>query len=387
MIGIRADANKIIATGHVMRCVTIAKELMTLGERVTFFVADEESKGFTDSCLRDLAGAEVVVLGTSYDHMEDEIPVLEKELSDRKCDGLLVDSYFVTRRYFQRLNRICPVAYMDDLGKEAYPVDLLINYNGFSGNLDYEHLYEGMKGHGDTTTKLLLGLKYAPLRRQFYEQDAHETPASDAKSLRILLASGGGDMHGMVLSTLEAAEKNGLLATEDNDGRHDPETCPTVWEVVLGSMASDASQIEALAQHHSNIHINRNVTNMASLMRSCDLAVTAAGTMLTECAAVHLPAIFFQVADNQKPNTDFWPTTGGMIFAGDVTGGDINDNSAKENVIDTICSHIHDLYTDTNRLSSMKTALSGLTDGTGAIKIANQLISLSQKPLPGGLDI
>ncbi len=381
MIGIRADANKIIATGHVMRCVTIAKELMTLGERVTFFVADEESKGFTDSCLRDLAGVEVVVLGTSYDHMEDELPVLEKELSDRKCDGLLVDSYFVTRRYFQRLNRICPVAYMDDLGKEAYPVDLLINYNGFSGNLDYEHLYEGMKGHGDTTTKLLLGLKYAPLRRQFSAKDVHETLASDAKPLRILLASGGGDMHGMVLSILEAAEKNGLLATEDNDGRHGPETCPIVWEVVLGSMASDASQIEALAQHHSNIHINRNVTNMASLMRSCDLAVTAAGTMLTECAAVHLPAIFFQVADNQKPNTDFWPTTGGMIFAGDVTGGQ------KEAVTQIICDKILALENDPNKLESMKKALSDITDGTGAIQIAKQLISLSQKPLPGGLEI
>ena len=230
MIGIRADANKIIASGHVMRCITIAKELVTLGESVTFFVADNEGRDFIKNYAGDLEHFEVVVLGSSYDHMEDELPVLEKELEARSVSSFLVDSYFVTKRYFKALSSICPIAYMDDLGKEPYPVDILINYSGYYDALNYESLYKGMSGHKGLPTKLLLGLKYAPLRRQFYEDElsggkvvqdintgdfANATPDTDSNALRILLTAGGADIHEMLLSTLEAARDKGLLASKD----------------------------------------------------------------------------------------------------------------------------------------------------------------------------
>ncbi len=371
MIGIRADANKIIASGHVMRCITITKELITLGESVTFFVADAEGRGLIENYAGDLERFEGVVLGSSYDHMEDELPVLEKELMARGVRVLLVDSYFVTKRYFEVISKICPVAYMDDLGKEPYPVDVLINYSGYYEALGYESLYENMSGHNGLPTKLLLGLKYAPLRRQFYE-DASSNSGSDA--FRILLTAGGADIHGMLLSTLEAARDKGLLAFKDA-----PDDAPAkktvIWEVVVGNLVSDAASIDALSEQYSNINIHHSVTNMASLMRSCDLAVAAAGTMLTECAAVRLPAIFYQVADNQKYNVEFWQKTGGMLFAGDVTGE--NDHSSKKRVIETICCNVHALSKSPDKLSSMRRALSGLTDGTGAIEIAKELVGLS----------
>jgi UDP-2,4-diacetamido-2,4,6-trideoxy-beta-L-altropyranose hydrolase len=372
MIGIRADANKIIASGHVMRCITITKELITLGESVTFFVADAEGRGLIENYAGDLERFEVVVLGSSYDHMEDELPVLEKELMARGVRVLLVDSYFVTKRYFEVISKICPVAYMDDLGKEPYPVDVLINYSGYYEALGYESLYENMSGHNGLPTKLLLGLKYAPLRRQFYE-DASSNSGSDA--FRILLTAGGADIHGMLLSTLETARDKGLLASKD--APDDASVKKTViWEVVVGNLVSDAASIDALSEQYSNINIHHSVTNMASLMRSCDLAVAAAGTMLTECAAVRLPAIFYQVADNQKYNVEFWQKTGGMLFAGDVTGD--NDHSSKKRVIETICCNVHALSNSPDKLSAMRRALSGLTDGTGASLIAEELIDLEK---------
>ncbi|MBP3783453.1 MAG: UDP-2,4-diacetamido-2,4,6-trideoxy-beta-L-altropyranose hydrolase [Butyrivibrio sp.] len=389
MIGIRADANKIIASGHVMRCITIAKELIALGESVTFFVADNEGKSLVDSVGKELDHFEVVVLGRAYDHMEDELPVLKKELKARDVNALLVDSYFVTKRYFEAISGICPVAYMDDLGKEPYPVDVLINYSGYYEALGYESLYENMSGHNGLPTKLLLGLKYAPLRRQFYEDElsggkvvqdintgdfANATPDTDSNALRILLTAGGADIHGMLLSTLEAARDKGLLASKDA-----PAKKTVIWEVVVGNLVSDAASIDALSEQYSNINIHHSVTNMASLMRSCDLAVAAAGTMLTECAAVRLPAIFYQVADNQKYNVEFWQKTGGMLFAGDVTGdtGTIDGIShIKAEVVSAICDNVMALVSDTNKLDSMRTALSGLTNGTGAILIAKELVNL-----------
>ncbi len=394
MIGIRADANKIIASGHVMRCITIAKEIVALGECVTFFVADNEGRDFIKNYAGDLEHFEVVVLGSSYDHMEDELPVLEKELEARSVSSFLVDSYFVTKRYFKALSSICPVAYMDDLGKEPYPVDILINYSGYYDALNYESLYKGMSGHKGLPTKLLLGLKYAPLRRQFYEDElsgekdqtdfndtgsASQSSASEDDGFRILLTAGGADIHGMLLSTLEAARDNGLLIPSDTS--NDNNTPQITWEVVVGNLVSDAASIDAFSEQYSNINIHRSVTNMASLMRSCDIAVAAAGTMLTECAAVRLPAIFYQVADNQKFNVEFWQKTGGMIFAGDVTGNtDSIDGIShiKAEVVSAICENVKALVSDTNKLDSMRTALLGLTDGTGAILIAKEVMDLVQ---------
>lgn len=388
MIGIRADANKIIASGHVMRCITIAKELIALGESVTFFVADNEGKGLIESYAKDLSSFEVVVLGSTYDHMEDELPVLEKELTKRNVRALLVDSYFVTRRYFEALSGICPLAYMDDLGKEPYPVDILINYSGYYDALNYESLYKGVSGHNGLQTKLLLGLKYAPLRRQFYEaalpgenavQDvntansANETIDSGSNTLRVLLTAGGADIHGMLLSTLKSAKDKGLLMSKDASDDSSDKTSVT-WEVVVGNLVSDAASIDALSEQYTNVNIHRSVTNMASLMRSCNLAVAAAGTMLTECAAVRLPAIFYQVADNQKYNVEFWQKTGGMLFAGDVTSSDLEQKTA---VINTICDKVLALASNTNELEMMRNALLGLTDGTGAILIAKELVGLS----------
>lgn len=43
MIFIRTDANEEIATGHVMRCMTIGKELIKRGQRIRFLVSDKNS--------------------------------------------------------------------------------------------------------------------------------------------------------------------------------------------------------------------------------------------------------------------------------------------------------------------------------------------------------
>ena len=42
-IFIRVDANGIIATGHVMRCLSIADALRTLSVEAVFITADEEA--------------------------------------------------------------------------------------------------------------------------------------------------------------------------------------------------------------------------------------------------------------------------------------------------------------------------------------------------------
>ena len=363
MTGIRCDANSIIASGHMMRCLTIAKELVRQGESVTFFLADEESKGLFDACRGgEIEHCDAVVLGTNWRDMEAELPILIKELPNRDITRILVDSYSVTPTYFHKLKEICPVVYIDDLKADIYPVDVLINYSGYYKSLGYEEAYRGVCGHRAEPVKLLLGLKYAPLREQFYrteDETAHEeagkTPGSE--DMNVLLTSGGADTRGMLLATLLEAEKQGLL-----DGG-------ITWHVVVGSLVKDDGAITSFAGDHEPVQIHKAVTDMAGLMRKCNIAICAAGTMLTECAAIGLPAIFYQVADNQKYNVEFWSSTGGMIFAGDAT-------EETEKTIENICRKLKDIIHGKDRCAQMKGSLSGLTDGRGAVHIAEEIMYL-----------
>ena len=42
-VWIKADGNGIIATGHIRRCMTIAKELSDLGAEAVFILSDDSS--------------------------------------------------------------------------------------------------------------------------------------------------------------------------------------------------------------------------------------------------------------------------------------------------------------------------------------------------------
>ncbi len=364
MIGIRADANSIVASGHMMRCMTIARELTALSRKVVFFVADDESKALFDAFRGDLAGVEVVVLGSNWQDMEGEIPHLKEEMEKRNVDTLLVDSYRVTPEYFSLLPGNCRIAYMDDLGKEPYPVDVLINYSGYYEEIGYDRLYSGVVSRSGRPVEFLLGLKYAPLRQQFLkalEEMEAEDPRED-NSLSILLTAGGADMRGMLLSTLRGAEEAGLTGGAIQN--------KAVWHVVVGSMVQNADEIADFAEQYENVHIHRNVTDMAALMKECDVAVAAAGTMLTECSALCIPVIFYQVADNQKFNVAFWQKTGGMIFAGDVSS---DDTGVRDKTVKEILRRVVEMTEDRQVLAKMRQSLSGMTDAKGAARIAEAL--------------
>ena len=58
---------------------------------------------------------------------------------------ILVDSYFVTKKYLAFLRSRAYTILMDDLGTVSYPVDCLINYNITADHEVYERLYKGMR--------------------------------------------------------------------------------------------------------------------------------------------------------------------------------------------------------------------------------------------------
>lgn len=340
MTGIRADANEEIATGHMMRCITIAGQLKKLGEDVVFFLADEYAVPMLEQ-----AGMEYVCLNTSWKLMEEETPLLLEEMKKRKCRRLLVDSYQATKKYFEGLGNFCRLIYIDDMFEEIYPVDMVVNYNAYHTLFPYQESY-GEKA------RLLLGTEYVPLRQEFSEGAG----GAETEEPHFLLSCGGGDVHHALLGILSEAIRRKELQT-------------VIFHTVVGRFYTDNGELEELAAGNEKIRLHYDVKNMSELMKKCQCAVSAAGTVLFELCAMQVPTVFFVCADNQNYDSEFFDREERMLFAGDIR----NDRAG---CIRRIVDGLERLSGDARLRERMKEKLGQITDGNGAARIAEEILKL-----------
>ena len=343
VIGIRADVNETVATGHIMRCVTIAEQIKKLGGQVLFITADGQAEDMLSQ-----AGMEHVCLHTQWNRMEEELPVLREVLELAGISKLLVDSYQATSAYFEELRPLVKLACIDDCFDQVFPVDALINYNAYHTRFPYQETY------GDKT-KLLLGTEYVPLREEFGVARIRDAQ-SENKGFSVLLSSGGGDAQNAILGVLQRAAQMEELK-------------PVVFHAVVGVYHPQGDAIEEFARSHENVKVYRPCHDMAGLMADCDAAVSAAGTMLFELSAMQVPTVFFQSADNQRYDREFFEADERMLFAGDI-GQD------RETCIEKVCEGLKKLAADAALRERIKEKLARVTDGKGAERIAEEMMKL-----------
>lgn len=277
MFLIRADGNEKTGIGHIMRCLTIGRELakITSGEAVLFLCADERSA----EPVRQ-QGFQACVLGTDYREMASELPCWQQILAEREGSRpvILVDSYYATDEYLQGLRRFGTVALMDDLGQKKYPVDAVINYNVTADLESYRRRY------GNTNVRMLLGSAYAPIREQFSRRDYRVRK----KAGTVLITVGGGD----------AENVTGRILKELFDEKLE-------YHVVAGRFNPHYQALMQMAERHKNVTLHCDVTDMAGLMMTADIAVTAGGSTVYELASLGVPFICFSCAENQEPLTEY----------------------------------------------------------------------------------
>ena len=140
MIIFRTDGNSDIGLGHVMRCLSIADAFKENGESCLFITADNK----LHKTIKE-RGHKNQVLGTEYNHMEDELEQFLEEIEKRDVQIIFVDSYYVTEHYLQTLWQFCAMkyitlVYIDDVLAFPYPCDVLLNYNIYACDKDYQKL-------------------------------------------------------------------------------------------------------------------------------------------------------------------------------------------------------------------------------------------------------
>ena len=321
-ISFRTDANSQIGAGHVVRCLSIAYACRQQGMRTIFLVSDGESEAYINKLTTQdpaLTPDEVIVL-----HADDEKPHTEIVQMMVASAVLLLDSYAFDNTYINRLKAASAkgtrIAIIDDFSRADLNADIIINYMPKGKEVQYKN-----------ADLVLAGLSYAPLRPQF----ACASASSPTPSHRILISTGGADRYHMRDAICECIPLT-----------HSP--TPVVAD---GSIA-----------------------DMATLMKSCDLAITAGGSTLIELCATGTPAIVFTVADNQLPQVRPLAEQGVISFAGSIGDGDETHVTAERAaVLKNIKTLLEDLLSDAEKRSAMSEKMRSLVDGRGAERIATAL--------------
>lgn len=333
---IRTDMNPVIATGHVMRCLSIADAIREQGGEAVFITADEYPLE-TLKCR----GYETMVLNSDWKSMEDELPQLLKLIEAKNVQKLLVDSYQVTEKYLAALEEKTQVIYLDDLDQFPYPVSAIICYANYWKRFSYaSHCIKDK-----SEPALYLGMDYVPLRKVFWHGREKEI-REEIKN--VLLLSGGTDTYHILEKLVDFFK-----------------TRPGIQvNIICGAYYPNFKALCEKYRDCRQLIFHQNVANPEEFMDKADLAVSAGGTTLYELCAMGTPTISYSFVDNQLFNVEQFAKEGIIDYAGDVR---------HENIYEEI-GQLFERYQDHRLRRERSLKMQKQVDGRGAERIARVLL-------------
>ncbi len=290
----RVDASLQMGTGHVMRCLTLAKVLKGNDVNVEFICRKHEgnlidkvrSSGFI---VHELGMFEETEVDSRLAHSEwlgatqqqdadDCIKILKAE----KNDWLIVDHYALDEQWQKRLKPYCKkLMVIDDLADRKHQCDILLDQTFGRQQEDYsERTPEGCE--------LLLGSEYALLRPEFAKWRAYSLERrSKPKFKQLLVNMGGVDVDNVTEKVLDELKICNL-----------PDDLKIT--VVMGGSAPHLESVKYKAivlPYKTEVQVD--VDNMAEIMANTDIGIGAAGATTWERCCLGLPTIQIVIAKNQ----------------------------------------------------------------------------------------
>ena len=344
---IRADASPTIGSGHIARCLTLARVLRTQGSHVAFAcrrlpghrLDALQSEGFETFALPDrYAGEDPEQAIESMLPWQADIDALATQLEGQpEFDWVIADHYGLDHHWQTAARRFAPrIAAVDDLATRRYSVDLLLNQNlsGLSEN------YQPLLPAGCRT---LLGPRFAMLREEF------SGPVIEIKPVarRVLVNFGGFDAARQTHHAMLALADFSELEVDFVAGADNP-----AW-----------AEMQALAEPRPHWRLHSFVSDFHRRMTEADLFIGAGGGTSWERAALGLPTICIAVSNNQQANGEVMAAAGAHVFMG------AREQVSVEQLRDAIGFVVGNFYLR----QSLAERSRQLVDGRGALRVAAAL--------------
>lgn len=284
----RADASIHIGSGHVMRCLVLAKILSNRGHKVTF--ATRPQKGdFVDYIQQQniqIIELQRTIESTNPQNENDynawlQLPWLE-DANDfiqktGEVDLVIVDHYGINKEWEKHVSQSsnCKIFVIDDLVRE-HCASLILDQT--FGRQEHEYITANKE------TIILTGSQYSLLAPQYSElRKQAEQKKSISTDCKVLVTMGAIDTPNVTLKVLQALS-----------------IIPSINVTVL--LSPRAPHYESVSLFCTNIpsitHIDFS-EDVATLMLEHDVAIGAPGSTSWERACLGLPSIIIPIADNQ----------------------------------------------------------------------------------------
>jgi len=296
VVAIRADASLAMGTGHIMRCLALAKQLHRLSKSVTFYSRHQNGdlngflndQGFPVKTLQatqpkpELGERQPYAdwLGISWnaDALE-----FSNHLRQEPADWVIVDHYALDARWERHVReKARRLLVIDDLADRPHDGDLLLDANWHP---DMAKRYSDYVG---SHVKMLLGPQYALLRPEFQKALLRKKVRKGDIS-KVLVFLGGSDplnLTAVVLRTLISLNRQHLSI-----------------DIVGGRTNPHHAELQDLVRNLPDARYFHEVSNMAELIEKADLAIGGGGQAAWERILLGLPCISIPWADNQIPGT------------------------------------------------------------------------------------
>jgi spore coat polysaccharide biosynthesis predicted glycosyltransferase SpsG/RimJ/RimL family protein N-acetyltransferase len=253
--------------GHITRCLSLYQAFEERNILPALFVnGDDECKSF--------------IPGTKYevfDWLNNQDELISKI---KGSEIVIIDSYLAPLDLYQKIASCTTFPlYIDDYLRLDYPEGTVLN-----GSIDAEQLRYPIK----TGTTYLLGPKYIPLRKDFW-QGKEKTIKSDIQS--VLITFGGQDLGNLTPRMLRLLVRN---QSELNK------------KIIVGGGFKNLDLIHEAKDKQTEIYHSPSSAEMMRIMFESDIAISAAGQTIYELARVGVPTIAISVAENQKNNLTGW---------------------------------------------------------------------------------
>lgn len=338
MIAIRTDCNSTIGMGHVMRCLSVADSLKTLGEDVCFIISKDSDVSFFSH------------IPYKYIVLQDDTDIWSATevcniLRNEDITKLFLDSYRVTEEKINELSANLKVYYLDDLHLFDYNVDTIINYNIEAKDSDYQPTKFSDRN-------LFIGVNYFPLRGEFKNI---EKAVIKHNMKNVLIATGSTDKNKIAKQIIDSI---------------DVEKYPAInFFILKGKFYNDEykTEIDKLGNNKKNIHILDWGQNMAKLYLSSDLVIAPGSTTTFEALSLNVPCVSFEFVDNQHDQCMSMENMGIVPYIGNFA---VNDDKSMK--IHEVFEYMRDYK---NRKACEKN-YSSLFDGKGSLRIAEILAGI-----------
>jgi UDP-2,4-diacetamido-2,4,6-trideoxy-beta-L-altropyranose hydrolase len=258
----RLNSSSNIGTGHLMRCLTLAKQYS--GCNITF--ACENLEGNLNS--------KVEKEGYFLEVLKDEsIQSLIEIINKNAIDFLVIDSYDIDYSFEKSIKDNCDIKILcfDDTYEKHY-CDILLNTNIYADEKRYKELVPSW-------CKVQCGVRYSIIRDEFKIQKQRKTKKE-------LLISIGGSDHlqlNIKIAKILLKQKRELLL-----------------HIVTTKANKNLARLKKFCRKYKNIVLHTDIDYMAKLMNRCCLSIVAASTIVSEAIFMKIPFIAIKTANNQE---------------------------------------------------------------------------------------